>query len=96
MATSHARPRDEMATSHARPRDERPWFWTTMGSGEGSRSLSRGGASQSADIAMQFLAGGGRADLLRPESDDHLLLAAYDPITTAEAVEGCRMTAGTG
>ena len=47
---------------------ERLSFWSALGSGEGSMALSWGGVSQKADIAMQLVAAGGRAELLRPEA----------------------------
>ena len=50
-------------------------FWSTVGSGSGSMSLSWSGASQSADIAMQLAAAGGRAELLRPEAGGGFALA---------------------
>ncbi len=48
---------------------ERLSFWSALGSGEGSMSLSWGGVSQKADIAMQLVAAGGRAELLRPGAE---------------------------
>ncbi len=54
---------------------ERLSFWSTVGSGSGSMSLSWDGASQSADIAMQLAAAGGRAELLRPEAGGGFALA---------------------
>ena len=58
-----------MVMPYARLRaSERLSFWSMIGSGQGDMSLSREGASQSADIAMQLVAAGGRADLLRPEA----------------------------
>ena len=49
---------------------ERLSFWSALGSGEGSMALSWGGVSQKADITMQLVAAGGRAELLRPEAGD--------------------------
>ena len=50
-----------MATPYARLQaSERLSFWTMMGMGQGSMSLSHGDARQSADIAMQLVAAGGR------------------------------------
>ena len=54
---------------------ERLSFWSAVGSGSGSMSLSWDGTSQSADISMQLAAAGGRAELLRPGSGGGLGLA---------------------
>ena len=54
---------------------ERLSFWSALGSGEGSMALSWGGVSQKADIAMQLVAAGGRAELLRPEAGRGFALA---------------------
>ncbi|MCY4479364.1 MAG: hypothetical protein OXB97_05685 [Rhodospirillales bacterium] len=54
---------------------ERLSFWSAVGSGSGSMSLSRGGGWQTADIAMQLAAAGARAELLRPGADSGFALA---------------------
>ncbi len=54
---------------------ERLSFWSAVGSGSGSMSLSQGGGWQTADIAVQLAAAGGRAELLRPGADGGLALA---------------------
>ena len=65
-----------LVTPYARIRaSDRLSVWTMMGSGEGSLSLAHGDASQSADIALQVVAAGGRAELLRPEGDSGFSLA---------------------
>ena len=68
-----------MVAPYARLRaGERLSFWSVLGSGRGEMSLTRGGASQSADIAMQLVAAGGRAELLRPESGGFALALRTD------------------
>ncbi len=68
-----------LVTPYARLQaSDRLSFWTMMGSGEGSMSLVYGGARQSADIAMQLVAAGGRADLLRPEGEGLALALKTD------------------
>ena len=65
-----------MVAPYARIRaGERLSFWSVIGSGRGDMSVSYGGASQSADLAMQLAAAGARAELLRPEDGDGLSLA---------------------
>ena len=65
-----------LVTPYARIRaSERLSFWAMTGTGEGSLSLAYGDARHSADLAMQFVAAGGRADLLRPDESGGLALA---------------------
>ena len=66
-------------TPYARIRaSDRLSLWTMMGSGEGAMSLSHGDARQSADIALQVVAAGGRAELLRPEGEGFALALKTD------------------
>ena len=68
-----------LVTPYARIRaNDRLSVWTMMGSGEGSLSLAQGDASQSADIALQVVAAGGRAELLRPEGEGFSLALKTD------------------
>ena len=68
-----------LVTPYARLRArERLSLWTMMGSGEGRLSLAHRGARQSADIGMQLVAAGGRADLLRPEGGGFALALKTD------------------
>ena len=68
-----------LVTPYARIRaSDRLSVWTMMGSGEGSLSLAHGDASQSADIALQVVAAGGRAELLRPEGEGFSLALKTD------------------
>ena len=65
-----------LVTPYARIRaSERLSFWAMTGTGEGSLSLAYGDARHSTDIAMQLVAAGGRADLLRPDESGGLALA---------------------
>ncbi len=65
-----------MVTPYARLRaGERLSFWSMVGSGQGELSLARDGASQRADIALQLVAAGGRAELLRPGAGSGFALA---------------------
>ena len=65
-----------MVTPYLRVRaGERLSFWSAVGSGSGSLSLTRDGGSQTADIATRLAAAGGRAELLRPGPDGGLALA---------------------
>ena len=68
-----------LVTPYARLRaSDRLSVWTMMGSGEGAMSLVHDGASQSADIALQVVAAGGRAELLRPEGEGFSLALKTD------------------
>ena len=65
-----------MVTPYLRVRaGERLSFWSAVGSGSGSMSLSQGGGWQTADISTRLAAAGGRAELLRPGADGGLALA---------------------
>ncbi len=65
-----------MVTPYLRVRaGDRLSFWSAVGSGSGSMSLSRGGGWQTADVAMRLAAAGGRAELLRPGAAGGLALA---------------------
>ena len=79
-----------LVTPYARLRaSDRLSVWTMMGSGEGSMALSHGDARQSADIALQVVAAGGRAELLRPEGEGFSLALktdAYFVRTESESV----------
>ena len=65
-----------MVTPYLRVRaGDRLSFWSAVGSGSGSMSLSRGSGWQTADVTMRLAAAGGRAELLRPGAAGGLALA---------------------
>ena len=65
-----------MVTPYMRVRaGERLSFWSAVGSGSGSLSLTHGGGSQTADLAVRLAAAGGRAALLQPGANGGLALA---------------------
>ena len=65
-----------MVTPYLRVRaGDRLSFWSAVGSGSGSMSLSQGSGWQTADVTMRLAAAGGRAELLRPGAAGGLALA---------------------
>ncbi len=75
---------------------ERLSFWSVVGSGSGSMSLSRGDGWQTADIAVQLAAAGGRAELLRPGADGGLALALKTDAFFVRSVSARVSTPGVG